>query len=85
MKEELNCDKFLDSISEYVDGVLSDALCLELERHMADCEDCRVFVDTFKKTIYLYHKTAAPTEIPVDVRERLFHSLELDDFIQSER
>ena len=85
MKKDLNCGAFLESLSEYVDGVLGDALCKEIEGHIADCDDCRIVVDTLKKTIYLYHETSAKTTIPIDVRERLFHRLNLDDFIQKEK
>jgi anti-sigma factor RsiW len=82
MKNNLNCGAFLEELSDYVDGVLGDALCAEIERHIADCDDCRVVVDTLKKTIYLYHETSsARVEIPIDVRQRLFHRLNLDDFI----
>ncbi len=82
MNKDLDCGAFLDSLSEYVDGVIDSALCAEIEDHIADCDDCRVVVDTLKKTIYLYHKTSEKTVIPVDVRERLFHRLDLDDFVQ---
>ncbi|MCP4139959.1 MAG: zf-HC2 domain-containing protein [Chloroflexi bacterium] len=85
MKKHLNCGALLESLSEYVDGVLGDALCAEIESHVADCDDCRVVVDTLKKTIYLYHETSEKTEIPIDVRTRLFHRLNLDDFIQEKK
>ncbi len=82
MNAGLNCGAFLDELSDYVDGVLGEALCAEIERHIADCDDCRVVVDTLKMTIYLYHETSTvPAEIPMDVRERLFHRLNLEDFI----
>ena len=84
MKKDINCGAFLDSLSEYVDGVLDSALCEEIENHIVDCDDCRVVVDTLKKTIYLYHKSSEKTTIPIDVRERLFHRLNLDDFVQKE-
>ena len=82
MKDNLNCGAFLEELSDYVDGVLGKELCAEIERHIAACDDCRVVVDTLKKTIYLYHETSSTrTEIPMDVRERLFHRLNLEDFI----
>ncbi len=82
MKNEIRCGEFLESLSDYVDGVLGDALCKEIESHMTDCENCRIVVDTLKKTIYLYQETSVKAEIPMGVRERLFHRLDLDDFIQ---
>ena len=82
MKNNLNCGAFLEEISDYVDGVAGEALCAEIEQHMAGCDDCRIVVDTLKKTIYLYHETSSvKTVIPTDVRERLFHRLNLEDFI----
>ena len=74
------CRELLGSLSDYLDGVLEEHLCRELERHLSDCEDCRVMVDTLKKTIYLYH-AGSEAGVPVDVRERLFKRLELDEFI----
>ncbi len=84
MKKSHNCGSLLESVSDYVDGELGNALCEEIERHMADCNNCRIVVDTFKKTISLYQETSKKTTIPIGVRERLFHRLDLDDFIQQE-
>jgi anti-sigma factor (TIGR02949 family) len=78
-----SCQDLLGSLSDYVDGNLKDELCREIERHVAECEDCRVVVDTMKKTIYLYHATAAESGMPQDVRERLYQRLDLDDFLKS--
>jgi len=77
-----NCKSLLGSLSDYVDGTARDELCLELERHLADCEDCRIVVDTLKKTVYLYHSNT-DTNLPVTVRERLFKRLNLDDFLKT--
>ena len=79
---EKNCKSLLGSLSDYVDGNAQEELCRELERHLADCEDCRIVVDTLKKTVYLYH-TNTDTNLPVAVRERLFKSLELDDYLKT--
>jgi len=76
-----NCRHLLDSLSEYVDGVLEETLCAEIERHLADCDNCRIVVDSLRKTVYLYHVTAPPASVPDDVRARLFQRLDLDDFL----
>jgi anti-sigma factor RsiW len=85
MKKHENCHNLLDSLSDYVDGSISDTLCSEIEKHIASCEDCRIVVDTLKKTVYLYHATAEEDtpEVPEDVRERLYHRLDLDEFMTS--
>ena len=79
-----DCSYLLGSLSEYVDGTLGELLCEEIERHVADCEDCRVVIDTLEKTIYLYRTTAEmePPSVPEDVKERLYKRLDLGDFLE---
>jgi anti-sigma factor (TIGR02949 family) len=79
-----NCRDLLESLSEYIDGSLGKELCDDIERHMADCQNCRVVVDSLKKTIYLYQVNNEPAEIPEDVRKRLFHRLQLDDYLSAD-
>lgn len=79
--DHTQCRQLLSSLSDYVNGELEAKFCAEIERHMADCENCRIVVDTLRKTVYLYKVTAEPPSVPSDVRERLFRTLELDDFL----
>ena len=79
-----NCKDLLGQLSDYVDGVLQDELCLEIERHISECQNCRIVVDTMKKTIYLYQSTSTKDKIPSDVRSRLFSSLDLEEYLKSE-
>jgi anti-sigma factor (TIGR02949 family) len=81
MTQKFNCQSLLNSLSEYVDGTLRDELCRQIENHLSECEDCRVVVDTLKKTIYLYHTTSR-TDMPPEVRERLFRRLDLENFLK---
>lgn len=77
-----NCHNLLGSLSEYVDGELEAELCAQIEAHLSGCEDCRVVVDTLKKTVYLVHANEQREELPEDVRRRLFRTLNLDEFIE---
>jgi hypothetical protein len=61
---------------------LSEELCSALEHHLEDCEDCRIVVDTLKKTVYLYHSTAENESIPSDIRQRLYKKLDLEEFLE---
>jgi predicted anti-sigma-YlaC factor YlaD len=79
--EQHHCRDLLKSLSDYIDGDVGPELCLEIERHMAGCENCRVVVDTLKKTVYLYHSVQEPQKMPGDVRERLYRSLDLEQFL----
>jgi len=76
-----NCKHLLGSLSEYVDGTLGDEICVEIEKHLADCENCRIVIDSLKKTIYLYHRAAEDPRIPDSVRNRLLQRLDLTDLI----
>ena len=76
------CKHLLGNLSEYIDGELQAELCAELEQHLQGCEDCRVVVDTLRKTIELYRQTSASTGLPGSVRERLFFRLQLEDYLQ---
>ena len=77
------CKSLLGYLSDYVDGDLSEELCREIENHAAGCQNCRVVVDTLRRTISLYHEFAAgAAEIPGATRERLYKILNLDDFNQ---
>lgn len=71
----------LNSLSDYVDGDLPQELCDEIELHMNDCDNCRIVVDTLSKTISLYQTSSEPAVVPEDVRQRLFHRLDLDEFL----
>ena len=76
-----SCHHLLGSLSEYVDGSLEEHLCNEIERHLSDCDNCRVVIDSLKKTIYLYHTTRDANPMPDEVRQRLYLRLDLDEFI----
>ena len=77
-----NCEELLGSLSAYIDGDLPPELCQELEKHLAGCDDCRVVLNTTKRTIDLVHSPLEKPDLPDDVRERLFKRLNLDDYLK---
>jgi len=83
MNDKPHCYGLIETISDYVDGELAPELCAELERHMQDCDNCRIVVDTLKKTIDLYKDASADVTLPDDVRQRLYLRLHLEDFLKS--
>jgi anti-sigma factor (TIGR02949 family) len=76
-----DCKQLLGTLSEYIDGELSEELCHVLETHMEDCENCRIVVDTLRKTVNLYHTTSETEILPGDIRQRLFKSLRIEEFL----
>jgi predicted anti-sigma-YlaC factor YlaD len=81
--EHANCRYLLGSLSDYIDATLEGEICTEIERHLEECENCRVVVDTLRKTISLVHATNSDPSMPEDVRERLYKQLDLDEFIDT--
>ena len=78
------CASLLGSLSDYIDGELGAELCRQIEKHVAECENCRIVVDTTRRTIDLVHASNYPqTDLPDDVRDRLFKRLNLDDYLKS--
>ena len=77
-----SCHYLLETLSEFINDDLGEELCAEIERHMADCENCRIVVDTLRKTVNLYRATQETVAMPNDVRERLYHRLDLDTFLK---
>ena len=82
MPEHNHCREFLNQVSDYLDDFIDPETCEELERHLNDCINCRIFVDTIKKTVYLYQKREEDIELPGGARERLFKVLRLEDLIR---
>ena len=70
----MNCQTVIRELSTYLDGNLEMVAVTELEIHLRRCEDCRIIVDTTRKTIEIYCK-AEPVPLPEDVRTRLHESL----------
>ena len=81
MEQKTACSHLLESLSDYIDGELSAILCEELERHLNECPNCQIVVNTTRKTVELYHTTQI-AGVPDEVRVRLFKRLELADYLQ---
>jgi anti-sigma factor RsiW len=68
-------------LCDYIDGDIPDTLRKDLEEHIEHCDRCRIVVDTTRKTISLYHQHAEDQNAPDEVVERLYRTLNLDDYI----
>ena len=71
----MTCKEVIRRLSEYLDGELDQGLAEHLNRHLEHCEDCRLVIDTTRKTIEVYCQTE-PTPLPAEVRERLQRAME---------
>jgi len=70
----LNCNGVIREISNYIDGELDPPVKQELERHLRDCEDCKMVVDQTRLTVEIFCDSK-PVELPTDVKARLHDAL----------
>lgn len=70
----MNCKQLIRQLSEFLDEELEPGLAEQLARHLEHCEDCKLVVDTTRKTVEIYCNTE-PMSLPPAVRERLERAL----------
>lgn len=70
----LTCKEFLESLNDYLDELISPEERAKLEKHVNDCPNCWVVVDTTKRTLQIY-KGQDPQPIPEEVKSRLMQAL----------
>jgi predicted anti-sigma-YlaC factor YlaD len=73
------CPDLIHELSDYIDGLSSPEICAEIERHLKECPDCKIMVDTLTKTITLYREREQSEQMPDDVRRRLYRVLDLSE------
>ena len=66
----MQCNELIEQLSEYLDPDARAQLCREIEQHLTHCHDCRLYVDSVKKTIVIAQSSSAPP-IPLVVSDQL--------------
>jgi len=54
-----HCLKIFRRLSLYLDGDLPDNACEEIRKHLRGCDNCEVFLASFKRTVILCRKYQA--------------------------
>ena len=70
----MKCKDFLNELTDYLDGKISESLRMELDEHLHWCHECHVVMDTTKKTIEIYRDNEL-YELPNDLRNRLHQAI----------
>jgi predicted anti-sigma-YlaC factor YlaD len=70
----VNCKSIVKELSNYLEEALEPSLKSSIERHLENCEDCRIVVDTTKKTVQIFCNSE-PAPLPEDTRQRLRDAL----------
>jgi|PlaIllAssembly_1097288.scaffolds.fasta_scaffold3284944_2 anti-sigma factor RsiW len=78
------CHDLLENLSLFAEGEAPPELCSRIEQHLVRCDNCRIVVDTLRRTIRLYQQLPRP-EMPEAAQERLWASLDLQEFLPPKR
>ncbi len=71
----LTCKEFLSELNEFLDESVCGTTKEELQRHVNECPNCFVVVDTTKKTLRVF-RGVTEKAIPEEVHTRLMKALE---------
>ena len=80
----LTCKDLLAELNTYLDDTADPNLRQELQRHVNECPNCWVVVDTTQKTLKVF-KGMEPQAIPAGIELRVMKALERRIADQSRR
>jgi predicted anti-sigma-YlaC factor YlaD len=70
----VNCRSIIKELANYFDEALDPILKTSIEKHLEGCEDCRIVVDTTRKTIQIFCNSE-PAPLPEETKTRLRDAL----------
>jgi predicted anti-sigma-YlaC factor YlaD len=71
----VDCSEVLEQLADYLDEDARAELCRAIESHLSRCRDCRVEVDSVRKTIVLYQAEQPTSVIPASTLTGLDRAL----------
>jgi RNA polymerase sigma-70 factor, ECF subfamily len=71
----LRCRRLFAALSDYMDGVIDDAMCDQMDRHLHDCEPCVAFLDSLKSAVKQCrsYRPECNSVHATELREELLH------------
>ena len=72
----MKCRDVYLHICDNLDQKLNSRQCLEVKRHLGMCPDCKVYLDSLKKTVHLYRTTLAP-DVTARTHRKLLKAIDL--------
>jgi anti-sigma factor RsiW len=74
VKSDIVCKEFVEEVTDYLEGKLSEAEKRWTEEHLAQCEHCRAYLAQMRATIAAL-KGLRETEMDPALRERILSAL----------
>jgi anti-sigma factor RsiW len=70
------CRQFVEDVTAYLEGTLSDEFTARVDAHLADCPHCRAYLDQMQRTVADLGQLddRDVDTMPADVRERLLRA-----------
>ena len=65
-----HCLELFEKLSEYIDSELDEATCREIETHLQECMQCRVCLETLKRSVAIC-RHSTPSAPPASLSKRL--------------
>ena len=70
MSARLTCQDTIALLLEYLDATLDAEVVAQLEAHLAECEPCRAYLATYRRTVGVVGD-AGKAPMPDELRRRL--------------
>ncbi len=70
------CRDLFAALSDYIDGAIDQTICQEMEKHLADCKPCKVFLANLKDAVKQCksYEVECPPKKAADLRRQLLES-----------
>jgi anti-sigma factor RsiW len=70
MSARLTCQETIALLLEYLDATLDAEVVAQLEAHLAECEPCRTYLATYRRTVGVVGASER-VEMPPEMRRHL--------------
>jgi anti-sigma factor RsiW len=73
----MTCREFVEFLVDYLSGMLPASVHAEFEEHLAECDDCNIYLKSYEETTKLGKTvfSASDDAIPADVPEKLVRAI----------
>ena len=70
--------KVIEKICDFMGEDLDAQACKEVIEHIENCPDCKIYLDTMRKTVTICRDLEKNKKLPVETNNRLFKVLKLE-------
>ena len=60
----------MQGLNDYLDGEMAPELCEEIEKHIGECNNCKLMIDSMKMTVKLCRE-GKPEDLPPALQDKL--------------